>query len=213
MQLLILHVFSLTTIIILSLAGSDGSDPKAGAVAQPLVEPPRADTPDGLENPALGLDPTGEADDWEKIADSGSGRTGQVPVVPVAEPNNHGCSNSKKRRREIGQSCSFDGLRPSSAQERNPKGGGQFRKTRQRKKEATPGSSATPISAQDLKCPPDSWAVCGANELMQDYLNPGTFREVPWPLDNIPPIVELQTFCRYCASAGLLVSLDLLYNY
>ena len=54
MQLLILHVFSLTTIIILSLAGSDGSDPKAGAVAQPLVEPPHADTPDGLENPALG---------------------------------------------------------------------------------------------------------------------------------------------------------------
>lgn len=214
MQLLIHYTFLLTTIIIFPFAYSDGSDAKAGEVAQPLIGTPRADTPDGLGNPALSLDRTGEADDWKKIADTSSGRTGQVIV---AEPNNHGCSSSKQRRREIGNSCSFEGalfeLRPSSAQERKPKSVGQFRKTRQRKKEATPGSSATPVSAQDLNCPPDSRAVCGANELVQDYLNPGTFREVPWLLDYIPPIIELQTFCRYCASAGPFLTLDLLYNY
>lgn len=210
---LIPHIFSLTTIIVFSLAYSDGSDAKAGDVAQPLVERPRADTPDGLGNYALGLDPTGEADDWKKIADTSNDRTGQVVVI-VAEPNNHGCSNTNKRRREIGRSCSFDQalseFRPSSAQEKKPKSQGQFRNTRQRKKEATPEGSATPVSSQDLNCPSDSWAVCGANELIQNYLNPGNFREVPWLLDNIPPIIELQRFCRYCESAGLL---DLLYIY
>lgn len=205
MILLIHHFFSLTIIILFSLAYSDGSDAKAGEVAQPLVERPRADTPDGLENSALGLDPMGEADDWKNIADTSNDRTRQVVV---AEPNNHECSNTNKRRREVGKSCSFDGalfeFRPSSAQEKKPTSRGQFRKTRQRKKAAAPGSSATPVSTQDLNCPSDSWAVCGANELIQDYLNPGTFREVPWVLDNIPPIIELQSFCRYCASAGLL---------
>lgn len=212
MILLIHHIFSLTTIIVFSLAYSDGSNAKVGEATQPLLETPRADTPDGLGNPALGLDPTGEADDWKNIADTSNDRTGQMVV---AEPNNHGCSNTKLRRREIGKSCLFDSelfeLRPSSAQEKKPKSGGQFRKTtRQRKKGATSGSSATPVSIQDLKCPADLRAVCGARELMQDYLNPGTFREAPWLLDNIPPIIELQSFCRYCASAGLL---DLLNNY
>lgn len=211
MILLIHHIFSLTTIIVFSLAYSDGSDAKAGEVAQPLVARPRADTPDGLGNSALGLDPTGEADDRKNTADTSNDRTGQVVV---AEPNNHGCSYTNKGRREIGKSCSFDGalfeFRPPSAQEKKPKSRGQFRKTRQPKKEATPGSSATPVSTQDFNCPSDSWAVCGANELIQNYLNPGTFHEVPWLLDNIPPIIELQSFCRYCVSAGLL---GLLYIY
>lgn len=207
MILLIHHIFSLTTIIVFSLAYSDGSDAKAGEVAQPLVERRRADTPDGLGNSALGFDSTGEAGDWKKIADTSNDRTGQVVV---AEPNNHGCSNTNKRRRELGISCSFDEalseFRPPSAQEKKPQSRGQVRKTRQGKKGATPESSATPVSSQDLNCPSDSWAVCGANELIQDYLNPGTFREVPWLLDNIPPIIELQSFCRHCESAGQLCS-------
>ena len=207
MPSLIHHILSLTTIIAFSLAYSDGFDVKAGDVAQPLIETLVADTPDGLGNPTLGFDLTSEAD-------TSNGGTGQAVE---AGPNNHGCSNANRRRREIGKSCSFDGapleLRPFSAQEKKPNSEGQFRKTRQRKKEAAPGSSETPGSTQDLGCPPGSWAVCGANELIQDFFNPGTFREMPWALDNIPSIIEVQHFCRYCASAGLWLSLDFIYNY
>ncbi|MCJ1346110.1 hypothetical protein MMC31_004322 [Peltigera leucophlebia] len=199
MPSLIHLILSLTTIIVSSLAYLDSFDVKAGDVTQPLIETAVADNPDGLGNPTLGFDVTSEADDWRKIADTSNGGTGQA-VVP--EQNDHRCSNTDKRRREIGKSCSFNGapleLRPYSAQERKPSSRGQFRKTKPRKKEATPGSSETPpTTTQDLDCPPGSWAVCGANEPLQDFLNPGTFREVPWLLDKIPPIIEVQLFCRY----------------
>lgn len=203
MPSLIHLILSLTTIIVSSLAYLDSFDVKAGDVTQPLIETAVADNPDGLGNPTLGFDVTSEADDWRKIADTSNGGTGQA-IVP--EQNDHRCSNTDKRRREIGKSCSFNGapleLRPYSAQERKPSSRGQFRKTKPRKKETTPGSSETPpTTTQDLDCPSSSWAVCGANEPLQDFLNPGTFREVPWLLDKIPPIIEVQLFCRYCASA------------
>lgn len=203
MPSLINLVLSLTAIIISSLVYSDGFDVRTGDVAQPLRrETAVADTPDGLGNPTFGFDVTSEAEDWTKIADN-SNRGSEQAVV--AEPDNHRCFNTNKIRREIGKSCPFNGapleLRHFSAQERKPSSRGQSRKTRPRKNEATPGSSETPQSTRDLNCPPGSWAVCGANEPMHDFLNPGIFREVPWLLENIPQIIELQNFCRYCASA------------
>lgn len=204
MPSLIQRILSLTIIIFFSLAYSDGFDVKAGDVAQPLMETPGADTLDRLGNPTLGLEATGEADDWGKIADTNYGSTRQAVV---AEPNNHGCSNTNGRRREIGESCPFNGapleLRPFSAQERKSTSGEQLRKARSRKKGAIPGSPATPGPTRDPNCPPGSWAVCGASDLIHDFLNPGTYHEVPWPLDNIPSIIEVQHFCRFCALAGL----------
>lgn len=204
MPSLIHHILSLTTVIGFSLTYSDGFDVKVGDVAQSLIETPVADTPDGLENPTLGFDAPGEADDWTKIADTSNGGTAQAVA---AEPNNQACSNTNIRRREIGNFCPFNGtpleLSPFSAQEKKPNSGARFRKTRQRKKKVTPGSSEVPGSNQDLGCPSGLWAVCGANELVQDFLNPGTSHVVPWTLDNIPPTIDIQDFCRYCASAGL----------
>lgn len=203
MPSLIHHILSLTTVIVFSLAYSDGLDVNVRDVAQSLIEAPVADTPDGLGNPTLGFDAPGEADDWTKIADTSNGGTAQAVA---AEPNNDVCSNTNIRRRETGKFCSFDGtpleLSPSSAQERKPSRG-QFRKTRPRKKKATPGSPEAPGSSQDFGCPPGLSAVCGANELMRDPLSPGTSRIVPWNLGNIPPIIEVLDFCRYCTSAGL----------
>lgn len=198
MPSLIHHILSLTTVIVFSLAYSNGLDVNVRDVAQSVIEAPVADTPDGLGNPTL------EADDWTKTADTSNGGTAQAVA---AEPNNDVCSNTNIRRRETGKSCSFDGtpleLSPSSAQERKPNSGGQFRKTRPRKKKATPGSPEAPGSSQDFGCPPGLSAVCGANGLMRDPSSPGTSHMVPWNLGNIPPIIEVLDFCRYCTSAGL----------
>lgn len=199
MPSVVTQILSLTTIILLSLAQPNGFDVAAENFAQPLADP--VANLDGLGGLALGLGASGEADVSGKIPDA---RSAGIAQVVVARPDAHGCSKGRKRRRGDETFCSStDTKAPPSSQQKNPQnsdGEPSNAETGQQKQPETPESMPVLAPVLEASCPEDHFPICAAPNLLENPLAPGTYTAIPWVGHNVPQIIDIEEYSRFCAS-------------
>lgn len=193
------QILSLTTIIILSLAQPNDFGLVAENVAQSLTDP--VASLDGSGGLALGLGTSGEADVSDKFSDAkGVG----IAQTVVARPDTYGCSKGRKRRRGDETFCSpTDTKTNPSSQQNNPQtsdGQPSNEETGKQKQQGTPEGMRVFAPVAGSSCPEEHFPICAAPNLLEDPLAPGTYNSIPWVRHNIPQIIDIQEYSRFCAS-------------
>ena len=189
MPSLVYQILSLITIVIFSLAQQDDFDFTAGNFAQSLTDP--VASLDG--SPALDL---GEADVSGKIPDVNGLRISQAAVI---EPDAHGCSNGRKRRRGDENFCPSTDTKPPSSQQAKPQNSDEQPsngETGQQKEPETPQS----MPVVEAHCPEGHFPMCAAPSLLEDPIAPGKYTIIRWLGHNIPQTIDIEEYSRFCPS-------------